>query len=100
MNVSILSPEKEIFQGQIKSVKVPGTLGQFQVLKNHAPIVSSLQSGEIVIVTSNGEHTYYNEDSGTLEKGLEPGKTISFKIDRGFIEVLNNEVSILIQPSN
>ncbi|MBR9920012.1 MAG: hypothetical protein GYB31_04175 [Bacteroidetes bacterium] len=100
MNVSILSPEKEIFKGPIKSVKVPGTLGQFQVLKNHAPIVSSLQPGKIEVVTSAGEHVYYNEETGTLENGLEEGKTVTFHVERGFIEVLNNEVSILIQQGN
>ena len=99
MNISILSPEKEIFHGAAKSVKVPGSLGQFQVLKNHAPIVSSLQSGEIVIEAASGEHRYYNEESGTVENGLQAGNIIRFKINQGFIEVLNNEVTILVQSA-
>ncbi|MCB0704814.1 MAG: hypothetical protein KDC34_05865 [Saprospiraceae bacterium] len=100
MNISILSPEKEIFKGPIKSVKVPGTLGQFQVLKNHAPIVSSLQAGEIIVVTSAGEHVYYNEETGALENGLKEGRTLTFKINSGFIEVLHNEISILVQGAS
>ena len=61
MNITILTPDKEIFQGGIVSVKVPGTVGQFQVLKGHAPIVSSLQSGEVVLVTDGGTYKYYEE---------------------------------------
>ena len=97
MQATILSPEREIFKGEIKSVKVPGTLGQFQVLNNHAPIVSSLQSGEIVLVTSAGEHKFYDEESGTLKEGDAAGTTLTYNIERGFIEVMNNEVSILVQ---
>jgi F-type H+-transporting ATPase subunit epsilon len=78
MNISILTPDKEIFQGAITSVKVPGTDGQFQVLKNHAPIVSSLGTGDVTVVKESGEK-------------------LSFGIKGGFIEVLNNEVSLLLQ---
>ncbi len=78
MNITVLTPDKAIFQGEIKSVKVPGTLGQFQVLKDHAPIVSSLDSGDVTIRKANG------------------GDMV-FSIERGFIEVLKNEVSMLVQ---
>lgn len=97
MNIAILTPEREIFKGGIKSVKVPGTLGQFQVLRNHAPIVSSLDAGKIEIVTSKGEYEYFDEESGNIETAEEEGKKIIFNITGGFIEVLNNEVSVLIQ---
>lgn len=78
MNISVLTPDKEIFQGAITSVKVPGTQGQFQVLKNHAPIVSSLDKGSVTIVKDGGEK-------------------LVFGIKGGFIEVLNNEISLLVQ---
>jgi len=77
MNLTILSPEKEIFSGDVKSVKVPGSAGQFEMLDNHAPIVSSLKAGEIRIIKSNGEK-------------------VSFLVDGGFVEMLNNEVSLLV----
>ena len=80
MNISVLTPEKEIFSGAIVSVKVPGVSGQFQVLRNHAPIVSALQRGTIVIRRADGE-------------------VVEFGVDRGFIEVLNNEVSLLVRVS-
>lgn len=77
MNLTILSPEKEIFSGAVKSVKVPGALGYFQMLENHAPIVSSLQKGEVSIVKADGEK-------------------MEFAVEGGFVEMLNNEISLLI----
>ena len=97
MNITVLTPDKKIFEGAIISIKVPGTDGQFQVLKNHAPIVSSLEAGKITIVTSKGEFEYFDEDSGDIIKMEEPGKTIIYNITGGFIEVLNNEISLLIE---
>lgn len=78
MNITVLSPDEEIFQGSITSVKVPGVGGQFEVLNNHAPIVSALGTGEVRILKDGGEK-------------------MTFKIEKGFLEVLNNEVSLLVQ---
>lgn len=78
MNISVLSPDKTIFEGKITSVKVPGTGGEFEVLNNHAPIVASLGEGKVRILKEGGEN-------------------MGFEIERGFIEVLNNEVSLLVQ---
>ncbi len=97
MNISVLTPDKEVFKGTIKSVKVPGTLGQFQVLKNHAPIVSSLEEGVVYIVTAGGEYRYFDEESNSIKTGNETGRTITFQIGGGFIEVLHNEVSLLVK---
>lgn len=78
MNITVLTPDKEIFKGEISSVKVPGTGGEFQILKNHAPIVSSLSKGKVAITKADG------------------GK-LSFSIEKGFIEVLRSEISLLVQ---
>jgi len=78
MNLTILTPEGEVFSGEISSVSVPGSKGKFQVLKNHAPIVSSLEKGEVKVVKEGGETSVYT-------------------IEKGFIEVLNNNVSLLVQ---
>lgn len=96
MNISVLTPDKEVFYGSIRSVKVPGSMGQFQVLNNHAPIVSSLDKGTVEIVTAEGEHRYFNAESGSLETATDSGKKISYEISGGFVEVLNNEVSLLV----
>ena len=93
------SPEKEIFHGPVTSVKVPGTKGSFQVLNNHAPIVSSLDAGAVTIVTSRGEYQYYDIESGTIKASSEPDKVLTFQIRKGFIEVSNNQVSLLIQTA-
>ena len=78
MNLIVLTPGKELYNGSIKSVKVPGISGQFEILKDHAAIVSALGEGLIRILPENG-------DSET------------FTIEKGFVEVLNNEVSLLVQ---
>ncbi|MBI5915254.1 MAG: F0F1 ATP synthase subunit epsilon [Bacteroidetes bacterium] len=97
MNITILTPDKEVFQGAVVSVKVPGTAGQFQVLKNHAPIVSSLEKGIVTVVTAVGEYRYYDVDTSTIKTESQPGKSITFNIGGGFIEVLNNNISLLVR---
>jgi F-type H+-transporting ATPase subunit epsilon len=77
MNIVILSPEKQLFSGPVKSVKVPGASGSFEMLDNHAPIVSSLEAGQIRIVKENGEK-------------------MTLTVEGGFVEMLNNEVSLLV----
>lgn len=78
MNLIVLTPGKKVFEGPITSVKVPGIGGQFEILSNHAPLVSALGEGNVRII----------------EKG---GTTQKFKITQGFIEVLRNEVALLVQ---
>ena len=97
MRITVLTPDQEIFNGPITSVKVPGVLGEFQVLKNHAPIVSSLEAGKVQIVTAAGEHRIFNDETGSVQTSDMPGRTITFQISGGFIEVLNNEVSLLVR---
>ena len=97
MQITVLTPDNKIFEGEVVSVKVPGTMGQFQILKNHAPIVSSLESGQVEIVTADGTAKYYDEESGTIKESNERGKKINYSITGGFIEVLNNNISLLIQ---
>jgi len=78
MNITVLTPDKEIYQGEITSVKVPGVGGQFEILKNHAPLVSALGEGAVRLKVSGSQD-------------------MNFSIEKGFIEVLNNEVSLLVQ---
>ena len=96
MNISVLTPEREIFRGAIESVKVPGVSGSFQILNNHAPIVSALEEGVVTIVTAAGSYFFYDETSKKLEEASGAGQKLEYKVDGGFIEVLNNEVSLLI----
>ena len=50
LTLKIVSPEKIEFTGEVESVKVPGTQGNFEILTNHAPIISTLEAGDIRIV--------------------------------------------------
>ncbi len=75
INLEIISPEKLIFQDVVDSITIPGTMGGFQVLKNHAPLMSTIEVG-IVIVKKENETHYFTTGGGT-------------------IEVLNNKVLIL-----
>ena len=97
MNLTVLTPDKTLFKGNIKSVKVPGALGEFQVLNNHAPIVSALESGKVTIIGTGESVKYYNSESGDIETGQLNGNQYLFNIEKGFIEVLNNEISLLVQ---
>ena len=97
MNIAVLTPEREIFNGTITSVKVPGVVGEFQVLNNHAPIVSALEHGKVEIVTAGGEYAYVDLANGEKRTGTQAGNKIAFEIEKGFIEVLNNEISLLVQ---
>ena len=97
MHITVLTPDQQIFEGAITSVKVPGTNGEFQVLVNHAPIVSSLDQGKVTIVASAGHHKYFDEEKGTLVDKDLAGETFTFHIEKGFIEVLKNNISLLVQ---
>ncbi len=78
MKITVLTPDQEIYEGPITSVKVPGVGGQFEVLKNHAPLVSALGAGNVRLK-------------------MEGGQNRTFSIEKGFIEVLNNNISLLVQ---
>lgn len=78
MNITVLTPDREIYKGVVTSVKVPGVDGQFEILNNHAPLVSALGEGSVRLKLSNNEN-------------------MTFSIEKGFIEVLKNEVSLLVQ---
>ncbi len=77
MFLEILSAEEKIFSGEVDSIIFPGSGGQFQILNNHAPIISSLTKGEI--------------------KYKESSKDISLAVTGGIVEVLDNKVSALIE---
>ena len=77
MHLEIITPDKKIYIGEVTSVSVPGSLGRFQILKDHAPIISSLQAGKVKV--EDGE--------GTKE----------FDVKGGVVENLKNSVVILAE---
>jgi F-type H+-transporting ATPase subunit epsilon len=66
LNLEIITPEKPIFKDQIEAVTIPGTLGGFQILKDHAPLISSFEVG-IIKVKKDSAETYYTTSGGTIE---------------------------------
>jgi F-type H+-transporting ATPase subunit epsilon len=67
MKIEIITPDKTVFEGDIKSVRVPGKKGSFQVLKDHAPIVSTLENGPVIMVDQDGNETRYLINGGVIE---------------------------------
>jgi F-type H+-transporting ATPase subunit epsilon len=62
----IITPNKLLFEGEVESVTLPGTVGSFSVLDNHAPIISSLERGKVVYRNANCV-VEYELDSGVAE---------------------------------
>jgi F-type H+-transporting ATPase subunit epsilon len=75
MYLDILTPDSTLYSGEVTAVKVPGTMGSFEVLNNHAPIISSLEKGKVRVKDAEG--------------------TKFFDIKGGVIEVLKNKIIIL-----
>ncbi|MEI8112953.1 MAG: ATP synthase F1 subunit epsilon [Bacteroidia bacterium] len=67
MVLEILTPDKKIYSGKVKLVKLPGTKGTFELLKNHAPIISTLEKGTIKVVEENGNELFFEVDGGVAE---------------------------------
>ncbi|MDH5380320.1 MAG: ATP synthase F1 subunit epsilon [Cyclobacteriaceae bacterium] len=77
MDLEIVTPEKKVFEGEVQSVTFPGSDGSFQILNDHAALISSLKEGYVVYKDRNGEH--------------------EVEITGGMVEVLNNQVIVLAE---
>jgi len=76
--LEIITPEKKLFTGAIKIVKLPGTMGSFEIMESHASIISTLGKGTVRVKEFNG--------------------TVSnFEIEGGLVEVSDNEVKVLVE---
>jgi F-type H+-transporting ATPase subunit epsilon len=67
MRIDIITPDKKVYEGEIKSVRVPGKKGSFQVLKDHAPIISTLESGPVIMVDEEGNQQIFEVTGGVIE---------------------------------
>lgn len=77
LKLKIISPEKVIFDGEVESLKVPGIQGSFEVLNNHAPIISSLVKGDVEYKSK--------------------GESNKLSVASGFVEVKKNEISLCVE---
>ena len=95
MHLEIITPETKIFSGEAEAVQFPGTDGLFQVLNNHAPIISALGKGVIKIdLVAPFERT--ERSSILIEEDKNP-KIIRVGIKGGVVEMLNNKVIVLAE---
>jgi len=67
VKLEIITPEKKLFEGNVKLVQVPGTNGSFEILKNHAPIISTLSGGTIKVITETDQKQLIDIVSGIIE---------------------------------
>lgn len=77
LKLRIITPSEALFEGEVENVTLPGTIGSFMVLDSHAPIISSLESGKIVVKTANDTREY--------------------ALNSGFVEVKDNSITVCIE---
>ena len=91
MILEIISPEKIIFTGEVESVAVPGVDGEFEMLNNHAAIVSNLKKGAIKVY---GDINLNETQKEIFKKG---DKSYHLDINSGTVEMKNNKVTALVE---
>lgn len=95
MYLEIVSPEATLFSSEVDSVVVPGVYGEFQMLNNHAPIVSLLSSGTVKIHTHTQSHLVFDELHASVIPQNDDDKVLTVKINSGTIEMKDNKVIVL-----
>lgn len=93
MLIEIFSIDCKLLTGNINSIIFPGTDGSFQILKNHAPIVSTLKKGEIII---EGEISLNDKSYGDLYNIKKDKKKTLLQINSGLVEMKKNSIKVLI----
>lgn len=78
LQLKVISPERIVFTGDVERVVVPGTIGEFEILDNHAPIISTLGRGRVVYKPTSSED-------------------VTLNIEGGFVEVQKNVVSLCVE---
>lgn len=67
MLLEIIAPDHQVYSGVVDLVQVPGSKGSFAILRNHAPIISTLDPGRIKIIDRKGEVIFFEVDGGVIE---------------------------------
>ncbi|MFT5777084.1 MAG: F-type H+-transporting ATPase subunit epsilon [Crocinitomicaceae bacterium] len=96
MQVEIITPESKIFAGEAVAVQFPGLDGSFQVLSNHAPIISALSGGDLKLDLETAFDAT-DKTSELIQKDKADNKVIRVTIKGGVMEMLNNKVVILAE---
>lgn len=67
MHLEVITPDNKLYDGEVKLVQVPGSKGSFEMLQNHAPIISTLEKGKIKIVDEAGAESFIDIAGGVVE---------------------------------
>lgn len=94
MQLEIITPEKEIFKGEAEAVQFPGLDGSFQVLNNHAPVISALAEGDVKVNLT--EEMSFDDNEAVVVDSSDK-KVIRVAIRGGVIEMQNNKVIVLAE---
>ena len=95
MYLEIVSPEATLFSSDVDSVVVPGINGEFEMLKDHAPVISLLKEGVIKINTHTQSHLVFDELHAKVIPHNDDKKVLTLKINSGTIEMKDNKVIVL-----
>lgn len=95
MYLEIVTPEAILFSSEIDSMSVPGVNGEFQMLNNHAPVVSNLKEGLIKIHIHNQTNLELDDLSGKLVPDSADDKILTLSINSGTLELNDNKAIIL-----
>ncbi|APG65709.1 MULTISPECIES: F0F1 ATP synthase subunit epsilon [Tenacibaculum] len=95
MFLEIVTPEAILFSSEIDSVTVPGINGDFQMMNNHAPVVSILKEGMVKIHVHTQEHLVLNDLSGQFVPHIDDDKVLTLSIKSGTLELKDNKVIVL-----
>lgn len=95
MYLEVVSPEATLFSSKVDSVAVPGTNGEFQMLNNHAPIVSTLSAGTVKIRIHTESHLDYDELHPDVKPHVVDNKVLLIEIKSGTLEMKDNKAIIL-----
>ena len=80
MYLEIVTPDKKIYAGEIDLIKLPGSKGSFEILENHAPLISTLEEGPVKVIDKAGEKH-------------------NFQISKGVVECLDNNIVVLVESN-
>ncbi len=67
MLLEIIAPDQNLYRGEVDLIQVPGSKGSFEILRNHAPIISTLEPGQIKIIDQKGSTSYFDIAGGVIE---------------------------------
>ena len=96
MFLEIVTPEAILFSSEVDSLSVPGVNGEFQMLNNHAPVVSILQEGTVKIHVHTQEHLELDDLTGYLVPHIDDDKVLTLSIKSGTLELNDNKAIILV----